>query len=120
LQRKGRFLIDSLELANRIKDILQEKKGENVVIMDVRKISSVTDYFVMVSGANAPHLKALSSEVERVLKKEEKLHCSHRAGTFESHWIVLDYFNVVLHVFLPDVREYYSLERLWSDAPKVE
>ena len=87
--------------------------------MDVQKISGVTDYFVIVSGANAPHLKALGGEVERLLKKE-KIHCSHRAGTFESHWIVLDYFSVVVHIFLPEVREYYSLERLWSDAPTVK
>ncbi len=88
--------------------------------MDVDKISSITDYFVIASGANGPHLKALGSEVERVLKKEEQIQCTHRSGTFESHWIVLDYFSVVVHVFLPEVREYYSLERLWSDAPTVE
>lgn len=88
--------------------------------MDVSKISSITDYFVMVSGANPPHLKALGGEVERVLKKEKKIQTAHRSGTFESHWIVLDYFSVVVHIFLPEVREYYSLERLWSDAPTVE
>lgn len=87
--------------------------------MDVRKISGVTDYFVMVSGTSGPHLKALAGDVEKILKKD-KIKCSHRAGTFESHWIVLDYFSVVVHIFLPEVREYYSLERLWSDAPTVQ
>ena len=117
-QRQREVQIDSLPLAKKIRDILADKKGENIVIMDVHEISSVTDLFVMVSGTSAPHLKALGSEVERRLKKEG-IPCAHRAGTFESHWIVLDYFSVVVHIFLPEVREYYSLERLWSDAPTV-
>lgn len=111
-------IIESLELAKKVKTLLDDKKAENIVIIDVRQLSSITDYFVIASGANSPHLKALAGGVERALK-DEGVHSTHRSGTFESQWIVLDYIDVVVHVFLPEVREYYSLERLWSDAPVV-
>lgn len=110
------MISESIDLARTMGGILEEKKGENIVIMDVSQLSSITDYFVLVSGLNPPHLKALAGELERQLKKEG-IRSAHRAGTLESQWIVLDFLNVVVHIFLPEIREYYSLERLWKDAP---
>ncbi len=109
----------SLRLVQRMRDILTEKKGEEIVVLDMREVSGMTDFFVLVSGMNPPHLKALAGELEKQLKREG-IRLTYRAGTLESHWIVLDYIDVVVHVFLPEVREYYNLERLWKDAPQIE
>ena len=98
--------------------MLEDKKADNVVILDVQQLSTVTDYYVIASGSSAPHLKALAGAVEKELK-EQGVKRYNREGTFESQWMVLDYVDVVVHIFLPEVREYYSLERLWSDAPQV-
>jgi len=113
--KPGEELIEALELAQKIRKIIDEKKGENTVLMDVREISSVTDYFLISSGTSGPHLRALRDSVERTLKNEG-IRCAHRAGSMDSQWIVLDYIDVVVHFFIPEIREYYSLERLWSDA----
>lgn len=90
-----------------------------MVILDVSSISSVTSFFVLATGASTPHLKALAAEVERVLKASG-VTPYRRAGASESAWLVVDYVHVVVHVFSEEMRDYYSLERLWRDAPKVE
>ena len=97
---------------------LEAKKGENITILDVQKLSNVTDYYVIVTGNNGPHLKALAAEVERVMEEDGR-RCFRRAGTSESQWIVADYIDFVVHVFSHDSREFYGLERLWNDAVKV-
>ncbi len=85
----------------------------------MRELSGVTDFFVIVTAANSPHIKALADDLERHLKKEGvKAH--RHAGTPESQWMVADYFDVVVHLFTQDLRDRYSLERLWNDAPRVE
>lgn len=112
---KGDELIETLALAKRIKEIIEDKKGENTVIMDVQEISTITDYFIIASGASTPHLKALRDSLERTLK-DEGIRCAHKSGTTESQWIVLDFITIVVHLFVPEIRDFYSLERLWSDA----
>jgi ribosome-associated protein len=98
---------------------LEEKKGEDIVLLDVQKLSSVTDYYVIATGNNGPHLKALAAEVDRVLEAEGRT-CFRRAGKAESKWIVVDYVDFVVHLFLKDAREYYGLEQLWNDAERVK
>jgi ribosome-associated protein len=95
------------------------KKGEDVVILDVRGVSSITDYYVIATGKNAPHIKALAGELEKDMAKAG-VRAYRRTGTAESQWIVVDYFDAVVHVFSPEARSYYGLERLWSDAERVE
>lgn len=87
--------------------------------MDVTALSNVTDYYVMVTGTSAPHVKAMSEEVQASLKKQG-VTCYRKSGTAESQWIVLDYVDVVLHVFSGETRAYYALEALWSDAPRLD
>jgi ribosome-associated protein len=97
---------------------LLAKKGEDIRILDVRGLSTLTDYYVVVTGNSAPHLKALLGEVERVLL-DQGLRCYRRAGTAESHWMVADYFDFVVHVLSPDMRARYAFEQLWRDAQVV-
>jgi ribosome-associated protein len=89
------------------------------VLLDVRDISTITDYFLIATGANTPHLKALFDEVQKVLKRDGAT-CFRKSGTPESGWLVADYVDAVIHLFLPDVRSYYALETLWNDAKRVD
>ena len=104
----------------RVRAILDAKKGENVVVMRVADVSSVTDYMILCTGLNSPHLRALADEVAKQLRLETPPVAAHRrAGSVESEWIVLDYFDFVVHLFTPQMRSYYALEQLWKDAPVV-
>lgn len=84
----------------------------------MREVSTAADYYVIATGASAPQLKALADEVGRRLK-EQGVRCHRRAGTPARQWMVLDYIEVVVHLFSPDARAYYALERLWNDAARV-
>lgn len=88
--------------------------------MDLRGISSFTDFFVICSGTSEPHLKAIAAEIQDVLKKEHHLRLGAIDGYPMSQWIVLDYHDVVVHVFHQSKREFYSLEDLWSDAARLK
>jgi ribosome-associated protein len=111
--------MDSRKLALLCRKLAENKKGENAVILDVRKISSVTDYFVIVSGNSEPHLRAIVMEVADKLREDYGLRPRAVDGDVRAAWQVLDYFDVILHVMRADVREKYDLERLWGDAPGV-
>ena len=103
-----------------VRAILDDKKGENVVVMHVSKVSSVTDYMILCSGLNAPHLRALADDVAKQLRLATPPVAPHRhAGSAESEWFVLDYIDFVVHLFTPRMRSYYALEQLWKDAPVV-
>jgi ribosome-associated protein len=90
------------------------------VVLDLRGISTFTDFFVLCSGTSEPHLKAIAGEVETKLKEEHGLRATAIDGFPASQWIVLDYLQVIVHVFHQNKREFYSLEDLWSDAPRLE
>lgn len=107
-------------LARAIADAADLKKGENIVILDVRGLSMITDFLVIASGSSMPHLRAIRNEIsERIREdREEKPHSAQ--GMAESQWMLLDYGDVVAHVFLSEKRELYALEDLWSDAPRLE
>ena len=110
--------MEAIELAERAKQALEDKKGEDIVTLDMRDVSSVTDFFVIASGNSTPQIKAMCEEVDRVLKADgERAH--RKAGDAQSGWVVLDYLNVVVHVLTPEIREYYALEQLWKDAGRV-
>lgn len=87
--------------------------------MDLSGVSPMTDYFVIATGNSAPHLHALAEDTA-IRLKGDGYRVSRREGTSDSGWIVLDYFNVVVHLMLAEARDYYSLENLWKDAPPVE
>ena len=87
--------------------------------MDMREVSNVTDYYVIASGTSSPHIKALIEEVDRALK-EKDIKCFRKSGSAESEWIIVDYIDVVVHVFSSENRGYYNLEQLWSDAERIQ
>ena len=111
--------MDSRKLALLCRKLAENKKAENAVILDVRKISSVTDYFVIVSGTSEPHLRAIVNEVTDKLREDHGLRPRAIDGDARAPWQVLDYFDVIVHVMRNDVREKYDLEGLWGDAPRV-
>ena len=89
------------------------------MILDLREISTFTDFFVICSGTSEPHLKAIAAEIEDRLKKDNHVRPSAVDGFPASQWIVLDYLHVIVHVFHREKRDFYSLEDLWSDAPRL-
>jgi len=112
-------VMDSRELASRCRELADNKKAEDIVILDVRKISSITDYFVVATGTSEPHLRAIVDEITDTLEKDFGLRPRARDGSLQTAWVVLDYFDVIVHVMRSDVREHYKLEDLWGDAPRV-
>ena len=120
--RKKAAPVDALRArVDRIRAALVSKKGENIVVLRIAEVSSVADYMVLCSGLNNPHLRALADEVAKQLRLETPPVAAHRrAGSVESEWLVLDYFDFVVHLFTPQMRSYYALEQLWKDAPVVK
>lgn len=112
--------MDSRKLALLCRELADNKKAEDIVILDLRKISSITDYFVICTGTSEPHLRAIVDEIQEHLEEEHRLTPRGTDGSINTSWVVLDYFDVIVHVMRSDVRELYNLEDLWGDAPQVK
>jgi ribosome-associated protein len=97
-----------------------EKKATDIIVQEVRNVLLITDYFVIVTGANNRQVDAITEAVEEALRKEAGIKPIGREGLDEQTWILLDYGDFVVHVFQPELREFYRLESLWSDAPLVD
>lgn len=97
---------------------LEDKKAENIVILDLRKVANISDYFVVATAANSPHLSALSDGLQRLFKNEQ-YEGYRAAGTGDSGWIIADYDGVMVHVFSVEMRSLYDLEKLWKDAKRI-
>jgi ribosome-associated protein len=96
-----------------------DKKATDVVILDLRRESSFTDFFLLISGANQKQLLAIADAIEDTLRAQE-LRPSHVEGYPRQEWILLDYVSFVIHIFTPRTRSFYDLERLWGGATRVE
>ena len=112
--------MDSRKLALLCREFADNKKAEDIVILDVQKISSVTDYFVIASGTSEPHLRAIVEEITGKLRDENDVRPRAVDGTVHGAWVVLDFFDVIVHIMRHDVRERYDLEGLWGDAAQVK
>jgi ribosome-associated protein len=112
--------MDSRKLALACRELADNKKAEDIVILDVRELSSVTDYFVITSGTTEPHLRAIVDEITDRLREDQDTRPRAIDGTSQTAWVVLDFFDVIVHVMRRDVRERYDLETLWGDAPRVK
>lgn len=112
--------MDSKKLALLCREYADNRKAEDITVLDVRELSSVTDYFVIASGTSEPHLRAIVEEITDTLRKEHDLRPRAVDGTLHTAWVVLDFFDVIVHVMKKDVRERYDLETLWGDAPQVK
>jgi ribosome-associated protein len=107
-----------LEIARACRTALEENKGREIVILDLQALSNVTDYFVIVSGASQPHLRALQDGVHAALKGAG-VTCYRRSSDPEGAWMCLDYVDVVVHIMSEEARAYYTLDELWGEAPRV-
>lgn len=112
--------MDSKKLALLCRELADNKKAEDIVVLEVREISSITDYFVIASGTSEPHLRAISDEIIDKLRDEHHIRPRAMDGTLPTAWLVLDFFDVIVHIMRRDVRERYDLESLWGDAPRVK
>jgi ribosome-associated protein len=112
--------MDSKQLALACRALADNKKAENLVVLDVRKLSTVTDFFVIATGTSEPHLRAIENEVLDGLRREHDLKPVHTEGSAQSHWVVADFFDVIVHIMSADVRAHYDIEGLWADAPRVK
>ena len=107
------------KLAERIAHILDSKLASDIDVIRIEELTVVADYFVICTGNATTHVKALSDEVEFKLKGEGVVPYGI-SGYDNASWVLLDYGSVVVHIFLEDTRAFYSLERLWGDAPRIE
>jgi ribosome-associated protein len=101
-------LSSTAQLANRIAAVAAEKLAADIVILDMREVVTYTDHFVIASGRNPRQTQAIAEEIQQQLKRE---------GMRQGDWILLDYLDVVVHVFTPEARAYYRLEALWGQVP---
>ena len=108
----------SLELAQLCVEAAAEKKAEDPVLLDVRKLCSFTDYFVILSGRSTRHVKGLAEAIEDELRSK-RLSVSKSEGLSEGTWVLLDYNDVVVHIFYKETRGFYDIEGLWHDAPRI-
>lgn len=108
------------ELIGVISEALLSVKAENIVKLDVRKITTLTDYFIVCHALSDTQVKALADRVTEDTKKTFGEYVWRKEGHNTNRWIVLDYVNVVVHIFLRDMREFYGIERMWSDAEVTE
>jgi ribosome-associated protein len=109
----------SRRLARLAGELALEKKAFDVKILDLRKLSSVCDFFVICSASVELHARAVADWITENLEQKQ-IHFWHHEGYQASRWILLDYVDVVVHVFIPEVREFYGLEKLWGDAKMEE
>ena len=110
--------LEGLEKARRIVDIASDKLATDIVLLDARGICSFADYFVMVSGDSVRQLKAVAEEITHQLK-QEGVYPLHREGTADSGWLLLDYGDVIVHIFNDSERQAYNLDEMWHEARPV-
>ena len=111
--------MQAIEKAKKIAECLDNKKGRRITVLEVGELTSISDYFVIASGGSAAQVKAMADEVEEKLR-EAGYTPVHMEGYQVATWILLDYSEVVVHIFLEETREFYDIERLWTDAKKIE
>jgi ribosome-associated protein len=110
--------LTSHQLARRVAELALDKQGEDIMILDLRELTTLADYFVIATGSVDVHTRAIVDHVDRSLRKQEDaIRPLGIEGRTHLNWVLLDYGDVVLHVFQRDARDFYRLEQLWGDAP---
>ena len=108
--------MESKHLTKRVTDLIFNKKGYDVKILDLRKLTTITDYFVICSGDSDTQVKAIADEIDRKLR-DESVKPWHIEGYNALNWVLIDFIDVVVHIFKKETRDFYNLEKLWGDAP---
>jgi ribosome-associated protein len=111
-------MLNSLDAAQRCAGAADSKKAFEILVLDLRKLTTICDYFVICSGSNATQVGAISEGVGQDLAKAG-IHPSHVEGATGSTWVLMDYGDVIVHIFEEQTRAYYSLEKLWGEAPQI-
>lgn len=111
--------LTSKELALKAAEILSSKKAADLKVLEIKELTSICDYFVICSGTSTPHIKALCDETEEKLAETCDAKC-RREGYGAANWLLMDYGNVVIHIFNKESLDFYGLERLWADAPQID
>ena len=109
--------LETLDLAHAIVEAIAEKQGESIVLMDIQAISPIADYFVICSASSDRQLKAIADGVHEHTKRNLGISPRRVEGDASSGWVLVDYSDIVVHIFTPRTRAFYSLEALWKDAP---
>ena len=107
-----------LELARRIVELAEDKKAADIILLDLGALTTMADYFVICSGGSERQLEAIASGIIGSLR-DEKTKPIGREGTAASHWVLVDFGSVIVHIFTPPERDYYSLEKHWSEAKTI-
>lgn len=110
---------DFPEVLKKTVTFLDDKKAENIVVLDLQDVANIADFFVVATAANAPHLNALNDGLQRLFKNEHYRESRH-AGSGNSGWVIADYDGVMIHVFSFEMRSLYDLEKLWKDAKRID
>ena len=111
-------LLDPAQLAKVAVDAASDKKASDIILLDIRDVTTIADYFVICSGNNPRQIEAIASAIDEELEKQGA-NVLHREGVAESGWLLIDFGDVIVHIFGAKEREYYRLERLWSEAKTV-
>lgn len=111
--------MEVLDIAKTAVTALEEKKAEDVVVIDIREISTIADYFVIAGGSNQNQLSAMRDAVEEALCKAD-VNARHIEGNHSSTWILMDYQDVIVHLFSREDRSFYDIERIWRDGKRIE
>ncbi len=112
--------MESKELAKIAVAAIEDKKGENVRVIDISEVSVIADYFIIANGTNKSQIQAIADNVEEQLYRQANAHPINIEGYREAGWILLDFEEVIIHIFSEENREFYNLERLWRDGKQVE
>ncbi len=123
-EQKGRPIAtqlpaETIDLARRAADALDDKKAADVVLLDVGDLLQITGVFVIATGTSNRQVKGLADEVTEKIKDRFERRPARKEGVTEAQWVLLDYGDVIVHIFQPDTRAFYDLERLWGDAPRI-
>ena len=120
-KKSANRLTKSSKIIKTIIHAIQQKKGQNIISLDLRKIpEAVADFFIICEANNAPQIRAISDEVEELVKEKCEEKPYRHEGRQNLHWVLIDYINVVVHVMMPETRKFYKLEEMWSDAVAEE
>lgn len=119
ISQGGRPVYEAEQIARMAADAIHDKKGLDIELLDVGDLLAITDVFVIATGTSNIHVRALAEGVEEALSDALSRKPFRREGMDQATWVLLDYGDVVVHLFQPDPREFYGLERLWADAPRI-
>jgi ribosome-associated protein len=119
-ERRARDAGASERLARALAAVAEDKLGEDIVALDMRQLVGYTDFLVLVTARNERLAKAIHDEVRERIKRELELVPARVEGETQARWILMDYLDCVLHIFVPEAREHYRLESLWGEAPRLE